>query len=532
MKLLLKNGLVYDGTNNPPVKTDVYLEAGVIKQIGDNLTVEATKVIDCTNLVVAPGFIDCHSHNDFFVNHDDVETANLPFLRQGITTQIVGNCGFSSYGVGSDSQYKELIGGGLFKSEHIGSLNDFISKVSGKLMQNIVPLIGHGTTRISVSGNTAKKLSETEMKKQLALVEDALKSGAFGGSLGLMYQPGMFAPTDELEKFAEMIKKYGGILTIHARANSKVAIGYSLLGKAHMIQALDEIIQIMEKTHVRTQYSHLIFVGKSSWKCVKPMLKRFYKARNKGYDIAYDIYPFTYGASVITVILPSWYLKLTKEKRKKPINRWKLKLIINITKRLLGIDYQDLVVSYISDDYPQYEGKTVTELAKSENIKPFDMYLKLVELSLGKGRIMLGKYYNEAIILKLMQDELATFMTDAWYEASGTQNAGTYQAFPYFIQKTRENKLKLEATINKMTGLTANRFKIQNRGYIKVGYAADITIFNYNEIEVNPNIPNEQPKGIKYVIVNGEITIDNNNYTGVKKGIVLRKQINRREELR
>lgn len=520
MGLLLKNGLVYNGSIEKPQIKDIYIAEGIIKQIGSNLKIDGVKEIDCTNLVVSPGFIDCHSHNDFFLNQDE---ANLPFLRQGITTQIVGNCGFSAYGVNQDSKYQQLVGGGLFRIDKPLSLKEFRESAKGKLIQNIVPLIGHGTTRTAITGYSPKKLTQDELQAQLDLVEDAMKAGAFGGSFGLMYQPGMYADFNELIAFAEVIKKYDGILTIHARANSKIAMGYSLLGKPHIERALDEIIKIMEKTKVKVQYSHLIFVGESSWRCVDSMLYKFKKARNDGYDIAYDIYPYTYGASVITVILPSWYLKLPKEKRQTPFNRLKLKIMINLAKKLLGIDYSDLIISYIDDDYSMYEGKSVQEIADLENMDPFDTYIKLVNLSNGKGRIMLGKYYNEDIITKLMSDDLSLYMTDAWYEEKGTQNAGTYQAFPYFIQKTKEKNLKLEETLHKMTGKTAERFKIKKRGFIKEGYFADITIFDYNNIEINPDIPNFTPKGIKYVIVNGEIIINNNEFTGIRKGIVLQK---------
>jgi len=444
-------------------------------------------------------------------------------LKQGITTQIVGNCGFSAYGTDPSTVHKDLFDRGLFKTQEPGNLDAFREKVKGKLIQNIVPLIGHGSTRVSVAGYSSQKLTKDQLNSQLKLLEDGLKSGAYGGSFGLMYQPGMFASKDELIEFSKVLSKYDGILTIHTRANSKVALGYSLIGKPHIEQALDEVIEIMKQSNVRVEYSHLIFVGSSSWKCVDSMLDKFRKARKDGYEIAYDMYPFTYGASVITVVLPSWYLKLSIKKRKKIFNRFKLKLIINATKKLLGIDFDDIVISYIGKDHKKYEGKTVAEIAKTENIKPIDMYLKLVDLSDGQGRVMLGKYYNDDIILKMMNDDLSIYMTDAWYEENGTQNAGTFQAFPYFIQKSKENNIKLEKTINKMTGATADRFKIDDRGYIKEGYAADITIFDLDEVKINVNIPDETPTGIKYVIVNGEITIDNNNYTGAKTGIILRK---------
>lgn len=523
MKLLLVNGTIYDGSNNPPVKQDIYIEDGIIKDVGENLKYDKVKVIDCTNLVVAPGFIDAHSHNDFFVFSNEEDNI-LPFLRQGITTQIVGNCGFSAYGVDKDSKYVNLVGGGLFRPGVPLSLKEYREKFSGNIILNQVPLMGHGTNRISVAGKSSRPLNPTELSKELELLEQGLQEGAFGGSFGLMYEPGMFAPFNELVEYAKVIKKYDGILTVHPRANSKVALGYPLLGKPHIEQALDEMIKIMKASNVRLENSHLIFVGKSSWKCVDPMLKAIYKARREGYDIAYDIYPFTYGASVITVILPSWYLKLSEKARKKPFNRFKLKLIINITKKLLGIDFEDLVISYIGKDYPQYEGKNVKELALQEGIKPFDMYLKLVDLSNGEGRIMLGKYYSEEIIKRLMEDELSIYMTDAWYETSGTQNASTYQAFPYFIEKSKRYNIPLQNTIHKMTGKTALRYQIKKRGFIKPGNFADITIFDYDKIKVDHSSPNITPEGIKYVIINGQIVLQDNEYLGVKNGEVLRKE--------
>ncbi len=523
LAILIKNGTLYDGSMNPPVVMDILIEKGIIKKMGLNLPSGKATVIDASNLSVSPGFIDAHSHNDFFVDKLDSSKAILPFLKQGITSQVVGNCGFSAYGVHKETKYKDLVGGMLFKANKPGSLEDFIKLTDGNLDVNIIPLVGHGTTRIAISGFESKELTRYELAKELEILEDNLKMGAFGGSFGLMYVPSMYAPKEELLKFAEVIKKYDGILTIHPRACSKVAMGYPLFSKSHIEQGLDEVIDIMEKTQVRTEYSHLIFVGKSSWKSINPMLNRFHEMREKGFEIGYDMYPFTFGASVITVVLPAWYMKMTEEDKKKKSTRLKLKALIMVTKKLLGIEFSDMTVAYIGPNYPQYEGKTVEEIAKNENMKAFDMYLKLVDLSEGKGRIMLDKYYHESLIQRLMDDDLSIFMTDAWYEDSGTQNAGSYQAMPYFIQKAMERKLPLERIIHKMTGATVDRFKIPNRGYIKEGYAADITVFNPKEIIVNPKVPDSTPSGIHYVIVNGEIALDHGKYLKPKSGKVLRK---------
>ena len=518
--IIIKNGLIIDGTGAEPYPADILIEKDKIKQIKPSITVSKATVIDATGKYVAPGFIDAHSHNDFFA---DQEVAIEPFLRQGITTQVVGNCGFSYYGVHKESVFKNDIGGELFKAQKPGSLDDYAKLMSGKLDINLIPLVGHGTTRTAVAGKSAKPLTRYEFAKQLEILEENLKQGAFGGSFGLMYVPSQYAPKEELVAFAQTIKNYDGILTVHPRACSKVSMAYPLLSRSHLEQGLDEVLEIMKETNVRTEYSHLIFVGKSSWKSVKPMLSKFEEAVNDGHSIGFDMYPFTYGASVITVVLPAWYLSLSKAQKEKSSVQFKLKLLINVTKQLLGISFKDMRIAYIKSGYEHYEGKTIAQIAKEENKKEIDMYLELVDLSEGKGRIMMDKYYNEAIIDQLMKHDLSVFMTDAWYESAGTQNAGTYQAFPLFLQKARQINYPIESIIRKMTGLTADRFQLTHRGYLKEGYFADITVFNLDAVEVPLATPNQTPKGIETVIVHGEISIQKNQFLKAKSGQLLRK---------
>lgn len=524
MEYILQGGLVYDGTLNRPQKQDVYIKDGLIVQVDKEINKEGVEIISCAGLILSPGWIDAHSHNDFYLNTNH-EAQVLPFLKQGITTQIVGNCGFSAYGLESDNPHKTEVGAGLFKEKEVAPLGEFAKKLKGKLIPNIIPLVGHGSLRIGVKGFASGVLSQEEKATLIKSTEDAMAQGAFGGSLGLMYVPGMFSDHEELVDFAKAIAKYDGILTVHPRANSAVALGYPLISKKpHIELGLDEVIKIMEASSVRVEYSHLIFVGKSSWKCYKPMIDTFNKARARGFDIAYDMYPYTYGASVITVVLPSWYIQLSKEERLKPFNRMKLKLIINITKKLLGIDFSDMVITYIGDGYADYEGKTVSQIAKEEGMKPIDAYLMLVDKSQGEGRIMLDKYYNEQIIKDLMQDPFTVYMTDAWVELVGAQNASAYQAFPYFIKRAKEFKIPLEQVINKMTDLSAKRFRIPQRGLIKEGYYADITIFNHAEIDIDLAKADATPQGIKMVIVNGEIVIKDNEYQNKTSGqFILRK---------
>lgn len=530
MKILFKGGYVIDGSGAPGFKGDVLVDGERIAAVGANLDVQADKTVDCTGLTVAPGFIDAHSHNDFFYDYDDAEKYYEPFVRQGITTQVTGNCGFSPFGVAADSRFKDKVGGGLFHAKKPGSFREFVSAAEGRLFVNVVPLVGHGTTRISISGYDPTPLTKEQIAQEMRLVDEAMENGAFGGSFGFMYEPGIYAKHDELVEFAKRIAKYDGILTVHPRACSKVALGYPLLSKPHIELALDEVVGIMKESGVRTEYSHLIFVGETSWKSLDPMLEKFHRLNREGCSIAYDNYSFTYGASVITVVLPPWYMALPKEDRKKPFNMFKLKLMTNITKIALGIDFCDFTVAYISADpaHKKYEGKTVSECAREEGLSDFDMYIKLVDLSNGQGRLYLGKYYNDEIINRLMTDDLSVFMTDAWVEAAGTQNGAAYQGFPYFLKRAKEGNIPLESVIHKMTGKTADRFCIKERGTLKAGNYADVTVFDYDGIKVDPSVPDFTPVGIKHVYVNGEAAVEDSVYRTQRAGkVVLKNDLTR-----
>jgi len=521
--------MIYDGNGGTPYIGDVLIEGEKILELTPGSNAAAERTIDCKGLCVAPGFIDAHNHNDFFVDRDDSEKYFAPFLRQGITTHITGNCGFSPFGIDKDSPHRDKIGSGLFRVKNPGSFSDFVKNAEGRLHANIVPLVGQGTVRIGISGYDSRPLDNEQIEKELRHVDEAMENGAFGGSFGFMYEPGIYSKNDEIYAFARRIAKYDGILTVHPRACSKVALGYPLLfSKPHIELALDEVAEIVKQTGVRAQYSHLIFVGESSWKSCGPMLEKFRKLNEQGYSFAYDNYAFPYGASIITVILPAWYMALSTEARKKPFVRFKLKLMINITKKLLGLDFCDFTLAYISDEHRQYEGKTIEQCAKEEGLESFDMYIKLIELSNGKGRIFAGKYYNEEIILTLMQDDLSMFMTDAWVEETGVQNGAAFQCFPYFLVRAREHKFPLEAIIHKMTGKTAKRFQISKRGVLAVGNFADITVFDYENLRVEPDTPDFTPQGIRYVFVNGTALIDNGiavgAYRSSKPGKILLKR--------
>ncbi len=525
MKTLFKNGMLYDGTLSAPVKGDLLIEDDRITGIGKIENAEADEVIDAEGMMVCPGLIDAHSHNDFFTDRENAERYFKPFLQQGITTQVTGNCSFSPFGMKPDTPYKDKLGGGLFSVEHPGSFAEYKKRAEGNLYVNIVPLIGQGSVRAGMAGYDPAPFTPEQIGEELTYVREAMEGGAFGGSLGFMYEPDRYAKEDEIIAFAKEVAKYDGIVTIHPRACSAISADYPLLTKkSHLELGLDEALDIMKKAGCRLEYSHLIFTGKRSWKLKDKMLKVFHTQREKGMPVAFDNYAFHYGASVITVVYPEWYAALTPEEAKKPVNKFKLSLTILMYRKLLGIDWDDIVIAYISDDHPEYEGMKLPDIAQKEGLSCLDTYLKLVELSGRSGSIYLGKYYNSDIVRDLMKDDLSVFMTDAWVVEKGMQNIAAFQTFPQFFLLAKQDGIAFEKVVHKMTGATAERFGISERGFLRKGYKADITVIDPDTLKVDENRADAEPGGMMYVYVNGKAAVKNGKYIGGKNGEVILKK--------
>ena len=525
MKTLFKNGMIYDGSGSKPFVGDVLIENDRILAVGGSVDEKADKVVDLSGLQICPGLIDAHSHNDFFYDREDAEKYYRPFIEQGITTQVTGNCSFSPFGMEADTPYREQIGGGLFDCLHPGSFADFKARAEGNLHVNLVPLIGQGSVRAGMTGYDPTPYTSAQIEKELGYVREAMEGGAFGGSFGFMYEPDRYAKEDEILAFAKEIAKYDGIVTVHPRACSIVSADYPLLTrKSHLEMGLDEVVDIMHKSGCRMEYSHLIFTGQRSWKLLDKMLAVFRRETAAGMPLAFDNYVFHYGASVITVVFPEWYAQLSEEEAKKPANRFKLQLTILMYRKVLGIDWDDMVVAYISDEHPEYEGKTIPECAAGEGLSNLDMYLKLVELSRRAGSIYLGKYYNDEIVRRLMEDGLSVFMTDAWVVDKGLQNIAAFQTFPQFFLLARRYGIPTESIVRKMTGATADRYRIRDRGYLKPGCKADITVLDLNGLKVNEKKPDFRPEGIVHVYINGKPVLENGSYIGGCPGEIAEKE--------
>jgi len=513
MTTLLKNGNIYDGTGSNPFVADILIKDEKIVSIVNECNETADRVIDLKGKSVAPGFIDMHSHNDWFVIKNEALPAFEPFIRQGITSFVTGNCGLSAVGFEKDTPYIDKIGGGLFGYrgeirgvyERADKLLDAVDEASPC---NIATLVGHCSARASVSGYENRKLTENEEKRMLDIIEDNLKNGAAGVSLGLMYEPGVYGNIEELRKVAELCVKYDKPLTVHPRAESKVSMAYpQLFGRSHLLRALDELIEISKGTNLKLQYSHAIFVGRSSFGDKKEFLEIVKKLRAEGVRFQFDIYNELKGVSVITVIMPDWYRGMSEAERNAPITKIKLSVLVWATSKLLGFGFDDIEVAYIGPGFEKYEGKTVHQLAVEYGKKDLDMYLQLCRESNFNGRVNMGPYTTEEIIHDFENNELCLYMTDAWLEDHGVQNPVLYNCFPKFLRDSLEGiGDSLPNTIRRMTGASADRFMLKERGYIKEGYFADITVFDEDVIKNTPK-DKKEAFGIEKVFINGNLII-------------------------
>lgn len=505
---LFRKALIYDGTGSDPFRGDILVEKDkIVKVEREILPEDGWEVVDLDGLSVSSGFIDAHSHNDWFAIKKEPQKYFEPFIRQGITSFVAGNCGLSAVGFEQSTQNVDKVGGGLFSfHETTGvypSVSEFFSAIDGNTPCNVAVLAGHCTARASVAGYENRPLTDGERRRMLDIMEEALKEGACGLSLGLMYEPGIYAGIDELKEVASLCQKYGRPMTVHPRACSAVSMTYPLLGRPHLLRALDELVEIAETTRVKLHYSHAIFVGRRSFRCKDELMSILHNLRDKGIDVGFDIYSELLGVSVITVVLPTWYQALTPVQKRHWFNKLKLRVLIAATIVLLGFGWDDIQVAYIGPGYEKYEGRTVAQIAKEMGKSCLDAYLDLCEMSDFKGRVNMGPYSTPEIVSELSKDDRCLYMTDAWVEDHGIQNPAIYDCFPKFLKFSLcGTGDTMPNTIRKMTGAVADRFAIKERGYIKPGYFADITVFD--EDKLRDGVPDqERPFGIEKVYING-----------------------------
>ena len=391
-KTILKGGRIYDGTASESFVGDILFQGDKILEVALSIDDPDAEVIDISELSVSSGFFDAHSHNDWFAIKKEPVKYFEPFIRQGITSFITGNCGLSAVGFEADTPYKDKIGGGLFSySEDMTGVypdvESYFKAIDGNTPCNIALLLGHCSARASVAGDSNRKLDSEELERMMAILEKGLRQGACGLSLGLMYTPGIYADIPELREVAKLCEKYDRPMTVHPRAESKVSMDYPMFGRAHNLRALDEMVAVTKGLKMKFQHSHLIFVGRNTFKTKDAAHAILDKMRSEGIDAQFDIYNELLGVSVITVIMPAWYQDLSAADKRKWWNKLKFSILCKASIILLGLGWEGIQIAYVGEGNERWEGKTIPECAKEMGKSCVDAYLDLCEMSGFKGRI-------------------------------------------------------------------------------------------------------------------------------------------------
>jgi N-acyl-D-amino-acid deacylase len=523
MGLLIKNAEIFDGLDENAKNGHVLVEGDRISAVLDREPSSfAGEVLDAAGLTVSPGFIDTHSHNDFYGVLPNAQKYIRPFVEQGITTQVAGNCGFSTLGIDPGTPYSEDLFAFFAPNPDYKKVSTFAgwaAAVDRYSPVNMACLCGHGTIRTSLRGLGPGALTATEADAMERLIERELEAGAAGLSYGLMYDPSMYGGAEELPRLAKVAAKHDKLITFHARALSRFSTSYpELFGRAHNLRALDEVLDIAEKSGAKTHISHVIFVGRNTWNTLEETISLIDGANTRGLDLTFDIYPFDFGASTITVALPAWYRGLASGEKRKFLVRLRLRAEIFATRKLLGFGFNDVQVSYAGAAHPEYTGRRISEIAREKGISEFDAYIGVIDETGPETTVIMYSYMNDRIIDLLSRHPKTGYMTDAWITDEGMQNLAAFGTFPKFLRLSREGKAEtLGRMIRKMTSQAAERFGLKNRGRIAPGCYADLAIFDRNAIAESGG--ESPPIGMPHVIINGEFA--------VRDGVYLEKSLGR-----
>jgi|Deesub1362B_J571_1020462.scaffolds.fasta_scaffold00877_8 N-acyl-D-amino-acid deacylase len=526
--LLIVNGIVYDGLGNPGKKMDIAIKGEMIFKIGNNLKKnKAKKVIDAKGLAIAPGFIDAHSHTDVELLVNPKAESKI---RQGVTTEISGNCGYSPFPIPEVvfEEQREYLKKEYDLELNWRDINGFFTRLSEKgIALNYATLLGQGSLRGEVVGFNDRPPTEEELKKMRELIKENMKAGALGISTGLEYAPGSFAKTNEIIELCKVVSKLGGIYATHMRDEGD-----------HLLEAIDEAIKIAREAKISLQISHLKIAYLRNWLKIDSALAKIDKAKKQGINILADRYPYIAGSTGLSLYFPLWARQGTTEefieRLKNPALDERIRSYVKEQEKKLGSWDKVLICSVFTEKNKHLEGKNILEAAKEAGKEPYEFMRDL--LIEEKNRVgMITFMMDEDNLKQILAHPLVVVGSDGNAVApygklkKGKPHPRYYGTFPRILGKyVREEKiLSVSQAIKKMTSLTAEKFGLNKRGQIKEGYFADLVIFNPNEI-IDLAIwerPHQYSKGIEYVIVNGQIVIKEGEHTGALPGKILKKEI-------
>ncbi|MGQ9561755.1 MAG: N-acyl-D-amino-acid deacylase family protein [Candidatus Oleimicrobiaceae bacterium] len=523
--LLIRGGMLYDGRGGPPVRADVGIRGERIVAVGHLASSSARTLLDVDNLAVAPGFIDVHSHTDIGLLVNPKAESKI---RQGVTTEISGNCGASPFPIAGPtaSLVRAEIGQEYELTPDWHDAEGFLSRLErGKIALNYATLAGHSSLRAAVVGMDNRAPTREEMAAMKRALATAMEQGALGLSTGLEYTPGCFASTEEIVELCRVVSQCGGLYATHMR-NEDVSVE----------EALDEAIHIATRAEVPLQVSHLKVCQRRNWYKLPNLLARLSAAHERGVKVHCDRYPYTAYGTTLKLMFPLWAREGTDEdftQRLKDSAQWeKMRSHLRQRADALGSWEQVLITRVGTSQGSFAEGKTVQELAESAHLDPCELVRELLIQAEGKVA-MCGFAMSEENTERVLAFPLTMVGSDgeaiAPYGLLGRGNPHPrfYGTFPrYFGYYVRDRKiLPLQEAIRRVTFLPAQVFALRDRGVIAKGAFADIVVFDPEAIIDRATFvePHQYSVGIAHVVVNGRLVIQNGEHTGCLPGRVLRR---------
>lgn len=497
--LIITNGRIVDGTGNSWFRADIAVKGDKIVAVKKGLLAQypSAKIIDAKNMIVSPGFIDVHAHIEGGVF--ERPTADN-YIYDGVTSVVTGNCGGAADDIGV-----------------------FLRKIdSVKTSINVATLAGHNTIRRLGMGLDNRKATQEEMKKMLALMQEAMQDGAVGLSSGLIYLPGMYSPTEEIVDLAKVAASNGGVYATHMRYEG-----------TKVDEAINEALTIGKEANIPVQISHFKVTGKNNWGRSTETLAMVENARKQGYDVTIDQYPYTASSTNLAVTVPDWALEggldSLRVRMKNPDQR--KKIIEGMSKSLKAAKRKDFTYAVVANFGPDsnFNGKNISQINKELGKKK--KFVNEANTILD----MLARANAQMIYHTMNEKDLAHFMKYPFNMPAADGGVSNGKGMPHprgygtnarvLAKYVRDEKLiGLEEALRRMTSLPATKFNLKDRGLIMTGKFADILVFDENSIQdmsVYEN-PHQFSKGIEYVLVNGKLVINNGKHTGERSGIALR----------
>ena len=525
--ILIRGGTLFDGAGRPGVVGDLAIEAGRISAIGGTVMGAARKTIDAWDLAVAPGFIDIKTHSDFTLPLNPKAESKV---HQGVTTEIVGHCGFSVAPVlpGKSKLLRDYLSPSApwLPFREI-SFPDYLATFPAAAV-NVGMLVGHNTLRLMVMGMADRSPSDVELNAMIALLEDALDAGALGMSSGLFTPPGSYAEAAEMIAFGHVLGRHNAGYFTHLRDESN-----------KVIAAVGEAIEIAQECGVHVEIVHFKCSGMDNWGKAPAVLAMIAEAKARGLDVDCDSYPYAAGSNPLKNLLPQWVqadgMPTMIERLGQGDTRQRIRA--DVARDGLNnwgrIPSWDCVQISISPHLPQHAGRTLAALATERAADPIDTLCDYLIADQGATRVLVTSI-SEDDVRTIVASPLALVGSDGNCVApggivgKGMPHPRFYGTFPRILSRyvRDERVLPLELAIHKMTGATARALKLKDRGLLKQGLRADVVIFDPKDFKDRSTYadPHQFPSGARTsVIVNGTLVVEDATHTGALPGMVLKR---------